>query len=191
MNNPDKALETQINNIQAKTGKSLAELTAIVLGSPLSKHGELRDMLRAQFDLGYGDANMVVHLARQSANLGVVGVEDHAVDDAVAAIYAGKKEDLRPLHDAIMQRIHQLGEFEISPKKKYLSLRRKKQFAMVGPASQGRVEVGLNMKDVEATPRLESLRPGGMCQYRVYLMDAADVDDELMQWIQIAYDSAG
>ena len=62
---------------------------------------------------------------------------------------------------------------------------------MVGPASRGRVEVGLNMKDVEGTPRLESQKPGGMCQYKVYLSQPDDVDEELMAWIKIAFDSAG
>lgn len=36
---------------------------------------------------------------------------------------------------------------------------------------------------VESTLRLESLKPGGMCQYKVYLTQLADVDDELMGWI--------
>ena len=77
------------------------------------------------------------------------------------------------------------------PKKGYLSLRRKKQFAMLGPASKGRVEVGLNMKGVQGTERLQEMSPGGMCQYKVFLADPAEVDAELVSWIRQAYDSAG
>jgi hypothetical protein len=68
-----------------------------------------------------------------------------------------------------MAEIEQLGAFEIAPKKSYLSLRRKKQFAMIGPATNTRVEVGLNMKGVAATARLIEMPSGGMCQYKVTL----------------------
>jgi hypothetical protein len=112
-------------------------------------------------------------------------------DDVVNALYAGAKADLRPIHDRLMAEITQFGAFEIAPKKSYLSLRRKKQFAMVGPATNARVEVGLNMKGVEANARLAAMPSGGMCNYKVNLTDIADVDAQLLAWIKRAYDSAG
>ncbi len=110
---------------------------------------------------------------------------------ALEAIYAGGKAALRPLQDRVMSSIAGLGDFEVSPKKTYLSLRRKKQFAMVGPGSKGRLEVGLNMKGVEAAGRLEALPPGGMCQYRVFLSAEEEVDEELLGWVEAAYQAAG
>ena len=90
-----------------------------------------------------------------------------------------------------MAAITTLGPFEIAPKKGYVSLRRKKQFAMIGPASKTRVEVGLNMKGAEPTARLVAMPAGGMCQYKVDLTDIEDIDEELISWIRQAYDSAG
>jgi hypothetical protein len=107
------------------------------------------------------------------------------------AIYTGPKATLRPVHDALMAAIAEFGPFEIAPKKGYVSLRRKKQFAMIGPATNTRVEVGLNMKDVAGTSRLEALPPGGMCQYKVKVTQAREVDKELIGWVRRAYDSAG
>jgi len=188
MSDVNKALETQIKNIEAKTGKSLAELAKHIMDSPLTKHGELRDMVKEDFGLGYGDANTLVHLAKKMA------AEDEGEksdSEIVQGIYTGKKEVLIPLHNQVMDHIEKLGAFEIAPKKSYLSLRRKKQFATVGPGSKGRVEIGLNMKGVEGTSRLEALPPGRMCQYRIFLSEVSEVNDELMGWIKTAYDSAG
>ena len=90
-----------------------------------------------------------------------------------------------------MAEVDPFGPFEVAPKKGYVSLRRKRQFAMVGPATKGRLEVGLNMKGVQPTERLVEMPPGGMCQYKVFLTDAGEVDEELVGWIRQAYDAAG
>ena len=104
---------------------------------------------------------------------------------------AGARAALRPIHDAVMAAIAKFGPFEEAPKKAYVSLRRQKPFAMVGPATNTRVEVGLNMKGVPGTDGLLELPPGGMCQYKVKLSQPGDVDAQLLGWIRQAYDSAG
>ncbi len=90
-----------------------------------------------------------------------------------------------------MAAIVQMGPFEIAPKKGYVSLRRKRQFAMIGPTTKTRVEVGLNMKGIQGTGRLTELPPGGMCQYKVNVTDVKEVEEELIAWIRLAYESAG
>lgn len=187
MNAVDQAYATQLKNIQTRTGKTLAQLNAILKKSGLTKHGELRDMLKRELGLGHGDANTLVHFYLKSDGTRAAP----ATDAGLAEIYSGSKAELRPIHDKVLAAINKLGEFEIAPKKGYVSLRRKKQFAMVGPASQGRVEIGLNMKAVPGTERLLAQPPGGMCQYKVYLASAKEVDKELVAWIKRAYDSAG
>ena len=189
MSSLDQARDTQLRNIETKTGKSLDQLRTLLKGSGLAKHGELRSFAMEKFGLGYGDANTLVHLALasdgQSAAAGKSG------EDVLAEIYADKKAPLRPIHDALMAAIGKFGEFEIAPKKGYVSLRRKKQFAMIGPGSATRVDVGLNMKGVPATERLLAEKPGGMCQYKVKLTTPAEVDAELVGWLRLAYEAAG
>ena len=97
---------------------------------------------------------------------------------------------MRPIHDRVMAEMKKFGEFEIAPKKTYLSLRRKRQFAMLGPATNSRIDLGLNMKGIPATQRLLAMPPGGMCQYQVRLSSENDVDSELIDWIKQAYESA-
>lgn len=191
MNAVDKGLETQLNNIQSKTGKSLAELSALVHQSGLSKHGEIRDRLKRDWGLGHGDANTLTHYALKSEGASAVQASSATMNDMVAAIYVGAKEPLRPIHEAVMAAIQPMGEFEVAPKKGYLSLRRKKQFAMITPATNTRVEVGLNMKGVVGTDRLLALPPGGMCNYKVKLSSAAEVDAEFIGWMAQAFQNAG
>ena len=191
MNAVDKATETQIQNIQTRTGKTLDELFALIRESGLSKHGEIREMLKRDLSLGYGDANALAAAFLKSASQAAASAAEAATDDVVGAIYAGAKGDLRPIHEKLMAAIAALGPFEIAPKKAYVSLRRKKQFATIGPATKTRVDVGLNMKGVPATERLIELPPGGMCQYRVSLTDVSEVDQEVMGWVRSAYEGAG
>jgi hypothetical protein len=81
---------------------------------------------------------------------------------------------------------------EVSPKKTYVSLRRSKQFALVQPSTADRLDLGLNLKGVAATGRLE---PSGsfnaMCTHRVRLgAEYGGVDAAVRKWLQRAYDAA-
>ena len=49
-------------------------------------------------------------------------------------------------------------DIEIAPKKGYVSLRRRKQFAMIQPSAAGRIDLGLILRDVPPDARLESAK---------------------------------
>jgi hypothetical protein len=191
MNTLDQALAAQLENMQTRSGKSLDELAAIVRASGRTRHGEIRDFLKTELGMGYGDANTFAHYYLKPEGERPGDAPAAAPGEALDAIYTGAKAGLRPPHDTVMSAIAALGPFEVAPKKGYVSLRRKKQFATVGPASKGRVEVGLNARGLAAGPRLTELPAGGMCQYRVHLTGADEVDAELMGWIREAYAGTG
>ncbi|HAV78669.1 MAG TPA: DUF4287 domain-containing protein [Anaerolineae bacterium] len=189
MSTLDKAIQTQIENIQKKTGMSLGQLSAFIKKSGLSKHGEIRDMLKEKLGLGHGDAGTLVHVVLKSD--GTRAAEGKSMNDVLDEIFSGAKAGFRPIHDALMKHINKFGEFEILPKKGYVSLRRKKQFAMIGPKTNTRYEVGINAKDFKKNKRLLEQPKGSMCNYIVNLTDAKEVDAELVAWIKSAYESAG
>lgn len=189
MSSLDQATQTQLNNIQKKTNKTLTELSEMAQKSGLSKHGELRDYFKRELSLGHGDANSLVHALLQSD--GTREAQGKSNDAVLDEIYNGPKAALRPIHEALMERIQALGEFEILPKKGYLSLRRKKQFAMLGPATNTRFELGLNAKDLPTDPRLLEQPKGSMCNYIIKLTEASQVDDTLIGWVKTSYESAG
>lgn len=184
----EKAIATQLANIEKRTGKSLDELTSIVRKSGLSKHGELVKMLKETLGMGHGDANTLVHTVLRSSGSGAAVP---AADNALDALYVGPKSALRPIHDKLLSEMRAFGDFEEAPKKTYVSYRRKKQFAMIGPATNTRVELGLNVKGLDASDRLQELPPGQMCNYKVKLTSADEVDGALIGWIRRAFESAG
>ena len=192
MGTVEVAIATQLQNIEQRTGKTLAQLVKLVKTSGLSKHSEIRDHLKTTLNLGYGDANALTHHALAASDSGTAkAVATASPDDVVAALYTGPKAALRPIHDALMANINTFGEFETSAKKTYLSLRRKKQFAMLGPATNIRVELGLNIKSLPANDRLIQQPAGGMCNYKVKLTDVNEVNAELVKWVRAAFDAAG
>lgn len=190
MDSLDKARITQLNNIQKKTGKTIDEIRVIVRESGLQKHTAIRQMFIDRFGLGFGDATMLVHFARQSDGQTAAEAAQASPQEILDGIYAGNKAGLRPLHDLVMIEIFKLGEFSIAPKKGYLSLRRKRQFAMIGPGSKNRLEIGLNMKGIPPTERLLEQPAGGMCQYKIFLSSDKEVDDEVINYLRTAYNAS-
>ncbi len=181
MSTIDDATATMIANFPAKTGRSLDEWMGIIRASGLHRHGQIMAMLKTDHGMSHGFANLAALTALKPA--------DAAGGDPLDAIYAGQKAPLRPLHDEIVGVARSFGsDIELAPKKTYVSLRRAKQFATVGPASGGRVEIGLNLAGRQPGGRLEPT--SGMCTHRVRLSSAAELDDEARAWLREAYDRA-
>jgi hypothetical protein len=79
-------------------------------------------------------------------------------------------------------------DVEVAPKKASVSLRRRKQFALLTPASRSRIDVGLNLRGEPSTARLREA--GGMCTHKVSVADIAEVDEELVSLLRRAYAQA-
>lgn len=186
MADPDAAARTQIRNLEQRSGKTLAQLHALLRQSGADKHGAMVALLKERFGMGHGDANLVAHTFRQQAAPATA-----ADADPLDAIYAGKKAELRPLHEALLRRLAKFGAFEQAPKKTYVSLRRAKQFATVGPGTKGRLAIGLNLREFEPGERLVALPKGQMCQCVVHLTAPSEIDAELLGWVRAAFDAAG
>ena len=177
----EQAQATQIQNIETATGKSLSELIMLVNSSGLTKHNDVVKMLKADLGLGHGNANLIAHMAKQAANPG--DTDTPPMD----LIYSGNKAHLRPIHEALLEALNTFGSFETAPKKTYISYRRSKQFAMIGPATKTAVEVGINSRSLSEGYRLEKLPPGKMTPFRVRVTAPEQIDDELINWLSTAY----
>lgn len=188
----EEALQAQIRNIEAKHGRSMAEWTELIRAKGLTKHAEILAWLKTDHGMSHGNANRVALVARAALEGGTAAGADAGTDDPVAALYDGRKAALRPIHDRVMTFIGGLGDdVEVAPKKGYLSIRRRKQFAMLQPAT-AHVDLGLILPGVAPEGRLE--RGGSfnaMFSHRVRLASTEAVDAEVEGWIRAAYEAAG
>lgn len=185
--NQDTQLQTMIDNMPEKTGKPLEAWYSIIAAAGLEKHGEIMKLLKGEYGVTHGFANTITILYRQQAAGG-----PPAEEDLVADQYAGAKAGLKPIYEAVLAAVSEFGnDIEIAPKKSYVSLRRKKQFAIVQPSTKTRVDVGLNLKDVDPTERLQGGNAfGGMCSHKVAITSPDQIDAELIAWLKQAYDQA-
>jgi hypothetical protein len=180
MASPEDQLATMLKNIPEKTGRTLAEWITLVEETGLKKHVKIMNFLKKDHGVTHGFANLI------SAKVRDTGEEV----DLVAVQYEGAKAALKPLYDAILAYALSLGDdVEVSPKKTSVSLRRKKQFALITPATKTRIDLGLALKGEDAAGRLESYN--AMCSHRVRLQTEADFDDEVKAWMAEAYARCG
>lgn len=182
----DKATQTMIDNVFKNTGKTLEQWIEIVKKENFEKHGEIIKFLKEQHGFTHGFANLVAHKAKSSD----AGSAENT-DDLIISQYQGK-EYLKPIYDKLLSEILTFGnDIEIAPKNTYVSLRRKKQFAILNPATKTRFEIGINLKGQEPSKKLEAEKPNSMCSHKIKITDIAEIDNEILNWIKKAYENAG
>jgi predicted transport protein len=183
----DSAELSVMNNLVKNTGKSLEEWIAIVKNENFDKHAQILKFLKEEHQFTHGFANFVALKAR-GADANSVEDKDGLVDKQ----YKGK-EHLRRVYDRLILEILTFGsDVEIAPKNAYVSLKRKKQFATLQPATKTRFEIGLNLKPEPAQGRLEVITSASaMCSHKINIPDETGIDEEVLGWLRAAYNKAG
>lgn len=183
----DKGTQTMIENLQKNTGKTLEQWIDIIKKQNFVKHGEIVKFLKEQYSLTHGFANFIAHKA-QGSDAGSAENQD----DLITKQYQGK-EQLKAIYNKLMTEIQKFGkDVEIAPKNAYVSLRRKKQFAILQPATKTRFEIGINLKGQDAKGKLEAISSANsMCSHKINITDTKDIDKEVIEWLKTAYDNAG
>lgn len=182
----DKAEKTMLDNLYKNTGKTLDQWIEIVKKQNFKKHGEILKFLKEEHSFTHGFANMVAMKSR-GADAGSAENKDELIQKQ----YKGK-EHFKPLYDKLLIEVLKFGkDIEVAPKNSYVSLRRKKQFVILNPATKTRFEIGINLKGQEPKGKLEAEKPNSMCSHKINLSDLTDIDNEVIEWIKNAYDNAG
>lgn len=168
-----------------KTGKSLDYWIDIVHKSGIEKHKGIIDFLKSNHGFTYGYANFVALKAKKS-DAGSMDANDLLMNQ-----YKGK-EVLKPIYERLIEKIDKFGnDITKTAKKDSVSIIRKRQFALIKPATKTRIDLGLKIKGKPITERLGNSGPfGTMCTHRVQLTTIDQVDDELINWLKEAYDKS-
>ena len=183
----DKGTKTMIDNLKKNTGKTLEDWIRIVKKKKIEKHGEIIRFLKEEHKLTHGFANLIALSSK-----GQIADSDESGERMIEAQYKGK-ESLKPFYDRLLAEIMKLGkDIEIAPKNAYVSLRRKKQFAMLIPATKTRYEIGLNLKGQSGKGILEEVKSANsMCSHKIKLESIDEITQEVIEWISTAYQAAG
>lgn len=179
MSTVEEGIQSQLRNIEKAYGRMIDELVAIVVESRLVKHSDVVAMLKQRYGMSHGAAHRVSLVARsREAEPGAKGADEIA--PALKVVYQRLLDLVGSLGDDVKQ----------APKKGYLSLRRRKQFAMLQPGAKW-INLGLILPQQPAVGRLEPAdKWNALFTHRVRITTAAEIDDELESWLRTAYVAA-
>ena len=186
---PEEMAAAMLANLKPNTGKTMEQWLKITKKANFAKHGEILKCLKGDHGMTHGYANLVAHYTLKG---GMAAPGSDGSDSLVKAQYVGAKADLKPIYDALLAKISKFGkDFELAPKKAYVSMRRNKQFGLIQPSTKTRVDVGINLKGVKPTDRLEKSGSfNSMVSHRVRLEKKSDVNKELIDWLKQAYEAS-
>ena len=182
-----------IGELKQKTGRTLEEWLKLIKkeGPPTEK--ERREWLKQSHGLG---TNSAWWLAERSFGKGEeVGDPDdylRAAEGYVEKMFAGKKADLRPLYDKLLQIGLKTGkDAKACPCQTIVPLYRNHVFAQIKPTTQTRIDLGFALGDMKTAKRL--IDTGGYQKkdritHRIEITSLKDIDDDVKHWLKVAYD---
>jgi hypothetical protein len=191
-------VQAVIENMPAKTGRSLGEWIALVEESGPAGEKERIAWLKGAHQLGATNAGIIAEVAegKGAEYTGRTAYLDAAAR-YVEEMYGGPKASLRPLHDALVGLVVSIGkDVKICPCATIVPFYRNHVFAQIKPATRTRVDFGLALKGVtkKIPKRLidtGGLKKGDRITHRFPLESPDEVDDQVREWAEIAYDLDG
>ncbi len=175
-----------IANLQKNTGKSLDEWIALVKKHGPSTESESAAWLKKEHKLG---TNIAVWIAERAE--GKRGAEDYDPEALVSDMFTGKKANLFPLYEKLLELGFSLGDdVKACPCKTIVPLYRNHVFAEIKPATNSRIDLGFALKDTKAEGRLvdtDGLAKGDRISHRIAITQESDIDPEVVRWLRQAY----
>jgi len=185
----EAAMDGVVDNMWERTGRSLEAWVALLQEGgpdPLDQKA-VRAWLREEHGVLQNSQWAIAMAAAEAA-----GWTLPTADEYTEALYAGPKAHLRPIHEALMTALLDLGDdVTIEGRQSYITFRRARQFALVVPATRSRVDLGLRFRTAPDHPRLVEAKGLGQCTHRVPLASVDEVTDDLLPPMRQAYEENG
>lgn len=184
---PREMLDAISRNLPKRTGKTLEQWAKLVKSKGPRAANERVAWLRSEQGLGGPTASVIV-AAAEGRDLAATYEDSDALVDAM---YSGAKASLRPIHEAALKAARALGkDVTASARKTYVTLSRKRQFAVIQPSTKTRVDVGFALPRIKAAGRLKKTTTvgGGRITHCIACSKPSDVNAEVRKWLKASYE---
>ncbi len=178
--------EKEIEWLVERTGEGLETWNARVLETGIADEPALRAWLTGKGVTGYPQMLLVME------RFGYPDYLEATADELIDAQYADRPA-LRPILDAIVEMLAEIGEVEVQARKTYVALLTpKRTMAAVQPATKTRVDLGLRLAVGEqATDRLVRAPnfPQTSVTHKIAISSVADIDEFVVDWLRRSYEA--
>lgn len=181
------SIQAYLDTIKTQTGKTPSDFAKLASKKGLTTHGEIVAWLKAEFGLGHGHANAIAYVLLKPE------LRAASPEQKLDALFSGKKAGWRRSCNELIEQVSRFGaDAVVSANETYVNLnRKKKKFAILQPATAERLDIGIKLKGVAPTGRLEAAGAwNAMVTHRVRVDDPSGVDGEVLAWLRRAYDAA-
>jgi uncharacterized protein DUF5655 len=176
--------DQEIKWLIERTGVGLDTWNARVRESGKSDEASLRAWLSERGVTGYPAMLLVME------RFGYPDYLQASADDLIENQYADRPAT-RPIYDALLALLPQVGEIEVQARKTYVAfLTPKRTFSALVPTTRTRSDLGLRLPATQpASGKLEVARnfPQSSITHKIGLTSADDIDDEVVDWIKRSY----
>lgn len=174
--------DMSVRLLKERTGEDVAAWNRRIRAEGFKDKESLRKWLTRNGVTGYPQSHLVMEQ---------FGFPDFLVassDELIDGQYADRTH-LRPILDVLINVAVDLGEVVIQARKTYVSLvTPKRTFARIQATTKTRIDVGLRLENQKPKGRLKPSKMHENLQIQISLTEPEDVDAELLDWLQAAYD---
>lgn len=138
---PQEYEQQFIAELKEKSGKTLPEWMAAIAQKCFAKRNDIIAWLKTENGFGHANASLMASIHAND------GKAIYANDDALIDGLFEKKENLRPVYQALEKAIKQeIKEAKFTPRKGYMSIHHEREFAVVAVKSS-ELRLGLDLAD--------------------------------------------
>ena len=165
-----------------RTGEDAATWNQRIEREQFQDEKSLRDWLAGRGVTGYPQTFLVME------RFGYPDFFIASADQLIDGQYADRPQ-LRPILDAVLDAAAGLGEVVVQARKTYVSLLTgRRTFARVQPTTKKRVDLALRLEGQEPGGRLQPSRIQENTPLQISLTGPEEVDAEVLDWLQRAYE---
>ncbi|HUJ32709.1 MAG TPA: DUF5655 domain-containing protein [Candidatus Acidoferrum sp.] len=184
-----------IADLKDRTGRNLDEWLALIKKEGPKDEKARREWLKARHKFGTNNASWIAARA-EGKSLEDTDPELY-LKTAVQFVeeqYAGPKEKLRPIFDALLAKGKALGpDVKACPCKTIVPFYRQHVFAQIKPTTNTRIDLGFALTHYKGKLPKRLIDTGGLARkdritHRIEIKSAGEIDAEVQKWLRIAYD---